>query len=152
MARVKITKFVLHDVDRDPRNGIYGGNRIWTTTFGDLEIVTFDEKSGYVDARTLELEPGHILLEIDPTEKTDRNMLFETLLKPWRDYYQQRYYGDTDYTDYKPYYFDTLQDMRDKKGHFVADDSPLYNMDQNNDVCMCLCRAENTSLSADGQL
>jgi hypothetical protein len=121
--------FVLHQVDRDPENGLYSGNRILIEGKGDFEIVKYDIKTGDLRIRTCTFKPIFFHVKISPEAKSNMDLFKRDILRPWRECYSPSLKNSEDYTDYLPAYYETLQDLAEEKSHIVHDDDPLHTED-----------------------
>jgi len=107
---VSITTFALHQVDRDPENGMYGGNRILTEEFGDLQIVSYDMNLKTIIGQDLFRTRPRICLQLS-TDKSDRDFFERKIVKRWNEELKKNYEGDEDFTDYLPGFYASLEDM-----------------------------------------
>jgi hypothetical protein len=88
--------FVLHNVDRDPENGFfffflffcfsfrrYGGDRILTEEFGDMDIVAYNLSTNIIQACDLN-DPTQIkLFQIKPNAPSSLELFSSRILGRW---------------------------------------------------------------------
>ena len=109
--RIPLTKFALHHVDRDPENGMYGGSRILTEEYGDLDVTSFDVGQGIVRAQDIWKRHEPLVFKLQPTDgKSDLNFFKEKIVARWQEL-EPDYVDDENYTDYLPAHYENLADM-----------------------------------------
>lgn len=100
---------------------MYGGNRILTEEYGDLEILSYDVGQGVVRARDIYHQQPRVVFKLSTAEgKSDRDLFVRKIVARWVEL-KKDYEGDPDYTDYLPAFYDTLKDMDDGKMHIIRD-------------------------------
>jgi len=110
--RIPLTKFALHHVDRDPENGMYGGSRILTEEYGDLDVTSFDVGQGIVRAQDIWKRHEPLVFKLQPTDgKSDLNFFKEKIVARWQEL-EPDYVDDENYTDYLPAHYENLADMK----------------------------------------
>lgn len=118
--RIAIDKFVLHQTDRDPETGLYGGNRIYTTEYGDMEISSINVDLHLVHAQEIYMPDLKITFQLPPNATSDLTLFQDTIVARWNEL-KERYKDDDDFSDYLPAYYLSLQDIKDNNLRIVHD-------------------------------
>ncbi len=116
----EIERFVLHNVDRCPLTGRYGGQRLLTEEYGDLDIESYDVKTNVVHTQTLDRLTKRSF-HLGNEGKTDQELYKNTLLAQWA-VLRVHYLLDENRIDYLPAMYASLIAM-DKEELQIFKDS-----------------------------
>jgi len=119
-TKIAIDKFVLHQSDRDPETGLYGGDRIYTTKYGDMDISSINVDLNLVHAQGIRRPEFKITFQLPPNATSDLTLFQHTIVARWNEL-KEHYKDDDDYSDYVPAYYLSLQDINDNNLHIVQD-------------------------------
>lgn len=115
---ILIKDFVLHEVDRDCENGLYGSDRILTLEFGDMKIEKVE--NDYVFACELKDSEIKRLFQLKQNTKSNRELYKNVIVAKW-EMFKSRYIDDEDYTDFKPAIYDDLIALKNGKCEIYQD-------------------------------
>ncbi len=88
----------------------YGGNRILTINYGDMEITSFNVVTRQVTACDLHGIGDTIVFQLPQHATSDYELFGRTILARWEEL-KSRWKDDEDYTDYLPALYDNLNDL-----------------------------------------
>lgn len=128
--RIPLSTFALHQTDRDPETGVYGGDRILTKEYGDLVIQSYHVGQGIVRARRILDDKGPtFVFQLEPKDaSSNKTLFFQTILARWEEL-RSDYEGSEDYTDYLPAFYANLQDLDNGKLRLVRDTAQFMEED-----------------------
>ncbi len=95
--------YFLHQVDRWPHNGSYGGDYLFLD--GEHYLITG------CNNRTFSCQNRK---DITVVGEPDVAMFKYVMGRPWDEMYKHVYAGDENFTDYRPHYYKTYQDFVDR--------------------------------------
>jgi hypothetical protein len=131
--RITLSKFALHQTDRDPFTLAYSGDRILIELHGkimDLDISSFDASNKIVRTQDHSGMVWNFALENDG--KSDKQLFYTSIVQPWNEI-KDRFAEDDDRSDFYPAFYASLEDLTKEKLRILPSDEAI------SQFCMEMC-------------
>ena len=104
---------------REWKCSLYGGDRILTEEYGDMEILSYHVDQGIVRARDIYHIGPRVVFKLPSGEtKSDSDFFLRTICARW-EILKAQYVNDDNFTDYFPAYYTTLKAMDEDRVQVV---------------------------------
>lgn len=109
--------FYFHQVDRDPETRLYGSVYIYTENSGSQPIVQMNLESKTIVTNNSVIYIGD--------KQSDLNLFKSTILNKWEKI-KHKYVFSENYTDYKPAFISSLQNLHNTINNIEGDTIEIY--------------------------
>lgn len=126
--RIIVTDYALYEQDRDPENGMFGGNRIVINCGGIGDRIHYRIMKFNVELRTLQVrnlldDDGCNTLQLQSDTVSSVTLFEEEIVSKWNRL-KHNFIHDENYTDYLPGFYESIESMAQGKLIILKDDDP----------------------------